>query len=58
MTLLKNLSAMVQTKEEERTFINFSSEANSEWKDQFMDLKLIVNFQGRTGIENGGYFIP
>lgn len=55
---LKNLSAMVQAKEEERTFINYSSEANSEWKDQFMDLKLIVNFQGRTGIENGGYFIP
>ena len=49
---------MVSAKREERTFINYESEANSEWKNQFMDLKLIVNFQGRTGIENGGYFIP
>ncbi|MCS6984990.1 MAG: VWA domain-containing protein [Leptospiraceae bacterium] len=41
-----------------RYLLSYRSRASRKWKGQYMEVKLVVNFQGRMGAENSGYFIP
>lgn len=42
---------------EERYVLNYESNGDVDWKDQYMDIRVNVKFQGRTGMETSGYFI-
>ncbi|MES0489443.1 MAG: hypothetical protein ABUK01_05580 [Leptospirales bacterium] len=42
---------------EDRYVLYYKSNGDRSWKDQYMDIKVYVHFQGRTGMETAGYFI-
>lgn len=55
---LSSLKDDLLSVKEQRYVLNYRSLANSDWHKQYMELKLNVKFQGRTGFETAGYFIP
>ncbi len=55
---LKNIEKAIRAKKRVRYLLVYESEADSDWQKQFIDLRVNVNFQGRTGVETAGYFIP
>ncbi|MDH5720942.1 MAG: hypothetical protein OEZ13_10075 [Spirochaetia bacterium] len=55
---LKNIQKLLRKQSEDRYVLSYESPALKEWKGQFVDMQLEVNFQNRTGVETSGYFIP
>ena len=55
---LAQISQEINNKIESRYVLSYRSASNSDWAKQFLDLRVMVRFQNRTGIEIGGYFIP
>ena len=55
---LAQISQEINNKIESRYVLSYRSASDSDWAKQFLDLKVMVRFQNRTGIETGGYFIP
>jgi VWFA-related protein len=42
---------------EERYALTYQSHGKKSWKNQYMEIKVHVKFQGRNGMETSGYFI-
>ncbi len=55
---LEDIDSTIRAQERENMLLYYKSEANKKWKNQYMDLKIMVNFQGRVGAETTGYFVP
>jgi len=55
---IKNLKKLIKAQLSEKYVLNYESNGNKDWKGQYMEIKIKVNFQDRLGIENLGFFIP
>ncbi len=55
---LQEISPTIRVQEKENMVVYYNSEASKKWKNQYMDIKMMVNFQGSAGAETSGYFIP
>ena len=55
---LQEISSTIRAQNKENMVVYYNSETSSKWKNQYMDIKMMVNFQGRAGAETSGYFIP
>ena len=55
---LQGMLPVIRNQEEGNLVVYYNSEASKSWKDQYMDIRMSVHFQGRIGAETSGYFIP
>ncbi len=55
---LDGFAEVLRNQREVRYLLNYASGGKKEWHHQYMDIEVIVNFQGRKGREQTGYFIP
>lgn len=55
---LQTLDTLIRKTHKQRYVLIYRSGADSDWKNQYMDVKVMVNFMNRKGSESGGYFIP
>lgn len=54
---LKDIEKTMRSIVEERYVLTYQSNGRKSWKGQYMEIKVNVKFQGRTGMETSGYFI-
>lgn len=55
---MENIWEEINETPETRYVINYESGGKKEWHNQYMDVEVLVRFQGRRGSERTGYFIP
>ncbi len=54
---LNEIEEKLRSVVEERYVLNYESNGDPSWNGQYMDIRVNVKFQGRTGMETGGFFI-
>ena len=55
---IRDLNKDIHSQERNYYLLHYKSQVDEEWKDQYIDINVKVNFQGRIGVENSGYFVP
>lgn len=55
---IPDLMSLLRQKNFGRYLISYRSLGKKDWEGQYMEVKVKVTYQGRTGAESSGYFIP
>ncbi len=55
---IKNINQHIRSQSQKNYLLYYTTNASSNWKGQYVKLRVDVNFRDRVGSTKGGYFIP